>query len=509
MEIKVFCPSCRAVLRVPLDAAGKVARCPGCQCKFLIPDQNDVMEETVSSWIEQDVEDMQDEFEQSMREKSAEEERRRIEREREKAAKTAEKMEKYFRTETTIAAAAAASSPAPAPTVHRPGAPVARKPKPEAPAPHQPHVSPPPPENAPARPDSPVTHTRPAAAAPVAPAQPVAPPPAAPPEHKPAYFDEPAETGDAQLPPVDDGSAVDPADYPANVFTDATSPHVVVVDCSQKGVLLAFDSSFLSHPGFRLSMPIACAFSGESQRASLIARPLAFFDQSGGVIRNAMEIEAGHERHLNDYHRPDQILALFGLLPKLAKPFNNPMPYYVSDNHTNMSLDCHTNKRDDGGITCYVLVPDGHYALAWLRNVNGVCGKEFGLLTRDVNRLWSVAWKGVTEEVRQRLGTWVGFEPGEVFCHYFNDAEFGKKDEGLAGVVLTDRRMIYHKYHRKGSAAYADNPQLFIRPDGDFAGLSLRTGEGLVKVARFRIADIESVIQTMAEFGLTVELRKE
>jgi len=224
--------------------------------------------------------------------------------------------------------------------------------------------------------------------------------------------------------------------------------------------------------------------------------------------RNAQEIEAGNEFHVLADQSLEHLLASMGTLTQLPTPFKFPMPYYVSESHSNMSLECHTKKREDGGTSCRVLIPNGWYALDWLANVNGICGREYKLPKQDVPRLWSDAWEGVDETVRQRLGTWVGFEPGERFRYYFNDAEFGKKDQGLAGVVLTDRRLIYHKYHRKGAVKYSDNPKLIMRPDGDVAGLTVKTEDGSVKAAKFRFSDLENLIETMKDTGLHVDMAK-
>lgn len=528
MEIKVYCPSCRAVLRVPVTAAGKVARCPACQTKFLIPAERDVMEETVSSWIEQDVEDMQDEVERKLREKAAEDARRKLEEERERLAKTAERIEKIIKSD---GPASGPTSTRPvvkpqrtgmpmtpgAPVHHRPAAPVqptassavatSAPPRPATPMPAGVEVSS---TGAPtpvsSRPDSPIAT---ATAPPIQ--EPVRVPVESPPPLTVAPFPEPRDM--APAPPETLAKTAldllnDMSSYPTNLFVDLATPHLVVDSVSQKGVMLVFDSSFLENPGFRVSMPIACAFSGARKRSDLMARPFAFFDQSQGALRNAQEVEAGHEHRMIDAIVTEDLVTLMGRLEKLPPPFNLPMPYYVGIDHVHMSIECHTLRREEGGTTCYVLIPNGWYALEWLRNVNGACGSEYRLLTHDVALLWSKAWEGVSEVVRQRLGTWVGFEPGERFRFYVNDAEFGSKDEGLAGVVFTDRRMIYHRYHRHGSVNFCDNPHMVIRPDGDFAGLTIRSDAGNIKAARFRLRDLDALISAINASGLRLDVEK-
>ena len=197
-----------------------------------------------------------------------------------------------------------------------------------------------------------------------------------------------------------------------------------------------------------------------------------------------------------------------GTIGQLPLSFKYPMPYYVASAHASMSVHCSTQHREDGGDTCYVLLPHGEVALQWLENVNGTCGEEYKVLRRCVELLWSESWQGASEKLRQRLGTWFDFEPGERFAHYFNDGEFGIKDEGLAGVVLTDRRLIYHKYHRKGWIYFSDKGKVTMRPDGEFAGMTLLTEEGNVKVAKIRYNDLELLVDQMRAAGLEVDLHK-
>jgi DNA-directed RNA polymerase subunit M/transcription elongation factor TFIIS len=489
MEIKVYCPKCRAVLLVPLSAAGKVARCPTCSSKFQVPGQKDVMDETVSSWIEQDVEDMQDEFDQLLVEKSAGEQRRREEREKAKASIAAAKMDRALKQRERMLQSVQnrdTQKQGPA-TITRPGAPVTQQ---SASTSTEPAIDTP----STGRLESPTSGQAPTIA-------PGAPAPA--PEPEPSI-----ELAPQYSMPEEEDVIDESLEYPMTVFVDKTYPNLVVAEVSQRGVLMAFDSSFLEHTGFRLSFPTQCVFSGHNVYHELVAKPLGFFDQSQGEIRNAQEIENRREITLVSDMTPRRAMGLMGSIDQLPTPFKFPMPYYVSIDHVTMSMECSTAKRGDGGGTCYVLVPTGGVALQWLQNVNGICGDDVRLLRRDVSFMWSDQWQQLPEHIRHRLSTWVAFEGGEHFQYYFNDAEFGKKDEGLAGVVLTDRRLIYHKYHRKGSVRYGENPKLILSPDGDFAGLTVQTLDGSSKAALFRFTDLEMLMQNMRDAGLDVELHK-
>lgn len=54
----VNCPSCHRKLRVPDGSAGRRARCPGCDEKFVVADPRDMLEETISGWIVDDVQNI-------------------------------------------------------------------------------------------------------------------------------------------------------------------------------------------------------------------------------------------------------------------------------------------------------------------------------------------------------------------------------------------------------------------------------------------------------------------
>lgn len=537
MEIKVHCPGCRAVLRVPTHAAGHIARCPACHAKFKVPDPDEIAEQTASHWIEEDIEDLQQKTDDQWRQKLKEAAEQRAREDAERLKKTASEIEKVMNvgaagessggTATATAAAGEALD-----AHHRPDAPVrrvtemppgSRHDRAESPvssprrrgeqasdaAPHRPVARAV--DAAPAqlsRPsDSPATDSKPAdaAPAPVAEAGHAPSPPAAGEAVADALVSAPATIegmSSAAAPPA-------AAQYPQFLFASVDHPHLLVSECTQKGVRLAFDSSFLRHERFRTSMPIACAITGESTRTKLLAKPLAFTDRSQGTIRNPRDIEQGHEAKMRDSQSAREAIAIMGVLDNLPTPFNLPMPYYVAVDHSAYSLLCTTTRRDDGGITCYMSIPDGRYALSWLRNVNGICGDEYDLLRSEVSMLWRDEWVGLEERVRERLDTWCHFQPGERFRYYINDADLTKKDEGLAGVVLTDRRLIYHKYHRHGEVSFHQaDASLTVRPDGQFAGLTVKTADGSVRAARFHFDELEKLRDAVRDLGISLSISK-
>ncbi|NJL31492.1 MAG: hypothetical protein HC898_07610 [Phycisphaerales bacterium] len=218
-------------------------------------------------------------------------------------------------------------------------------------------------------------------------------------------------------------------------------------------------------------MPIRGAFGGNNNRADLRARPMVWADRSGAVIRSVADVETRYEQPLlPDWIHRDIINAM-GIIEGLPRPFCNPMPYFVDKSHLNLSLSCCTFKRPDGGLTCEVLIASGDVALEWLRNVNGTCGPEYEALERELQIIHSDRWALLPEQVRQRVAVWCRFQTRERFMLYLNDAEMASRDAGLAGLVITDRRMVYHKFHHNGQVDLSSPGTLLLKKMDDFIQL--------------------------------------
>lgn len=320
-----------------------------------------------------------------------------------------------------------------------------------------------------------------------------APKPAAgpgPSEAPPAPAPAPAAGGGA-------GRAAPRVPYPTSLHITEPIPHLVVRRVSQQGVTLQFDSIWLQHDGFRLSMPVQCAFCGSFQRQDLSARPMVFAEQAYDQTRTPQQIEQGHIQSMRLAH-PEGLLAAMGTLSAMKRGFESPMPYYSCSKHMGSLLRCQSEERVEGGVTCEVVIPHGATALRWLERVNGVCGPETSLLERDLAALSSDAWQNLTESCRQRLAVWCAFDAGERFQHYFLDADLARADAGLAGLVITDQRLIYHKYHHHGQARLDDEATLLIQRDDRLAALYLEVGSRRTKVATLQAKDVAALIDALS-----------
>lgn len=462
MDMKVHCPGCSKPLRVPKTSSGRKARCPNCRQVFIVPAPEELVDETISTWIEEDVE--------------------KLEVEHEKQWETIGSLKAYQRPQPTPAPARLperlkAAKPDGAAAAEKPShdaAPVATNPADER---------------------STVTATDDLSAllSPAGTTIEVAVPPA--PAATPASSMISSNPMNHRSGPAGD---VIQQPYPTNLRVDPSHPHLIVVRCDQGGVCLGFDSTCLENIGFRMSMPVRCAFSGDMERRKLFARPLAFIDRSAARIRSTQEIDSKYTTTILSGQSTRELLDVIGNIDALPKPFSFCVPYYGSNEFSHSSLKCWTETRPDGGFTCFVIIPNGPTALHWLLNVNGACGIEFAKLEQDIALLDNEAWRLLGDECRRRLAVWCPFDPMEHFQLYLSDGDFGTRDKGLAGLVVTDQRLVYCKYHHRGAISLAEPATLLIRDEADFAQLAIESGHGKTKLVKLHLHDVPKLIEAVS-----------
>lgn len=458
MEMKIHCTSCSQVLRVPKTAAGRRCRCPACHCKFTVPAPKDLLDETISTWIEEDVDHLIDEKNQRIIQVT-QMHRQALEREKQKRlSATASRLQKVL-----DAPYQTANATAPKPPAQRAAATA----------------------GAIRRSLTPATQAK---------------------TRGSGNSDDPSNN-------EHDTDHVGASGYPNDLFPKQKRPYLIVDHCDQQGVTLAFDAEFLTDAKFATSLPLRCVFTGEADPANLIARPLAFCDRSKGQeLLSPHQIESGHESHLGANPDPLNVRNAMGVIEQLSSPFEHPMPYYLCANQGTLSLACWSHTRsNDHGITAYVQIPDGFYALEWLARVNGMCGPEYAQLKVDVESLFGGEWRQLGEDCRRRLAVWCPFEPGERFCHFVSDADFNHHDMGLAGLVLTDRRLVYHKYHKRGQMHYEQGASILIEPGKQgLAMVSIQGSDpskGKSKGINLHMAEVPRLIAAAAFVKLPAKIK--
>ncbi|BAM03270.1 hypothetical protein [Phycisphaera mikurensis] len=448
MLMTIDCPACGQPLKVPGEAAGKRAKCNACEARFVVPSAEEMLESTVSSLAEEELQD----------------------RRRGRAAAAAQRGSPAAAAPGGVAAAARPAPPAPA---DRSGVEAAAggtlvgvpavEPEPSSSSTGDPLAG------------APLTIDSFGGSA----------------VGIPAIGDGEAEPEEADAPVA----------YSQDVAPSGRRPHLVVRRVSVDGVTLGFASEWLANDRFRGSMPVRGVFGGQRERARLKARPMVFIDKVKDPSLQCRLIEIRHECESPGEGEEGRVLLLkkMGRIAGMRSPFDLPMPYYVDKGEEAPALDCRVLESSSIASTaiCEVTIPHGAVAADWMASVNGVCCEELGMLRREVERMGASAWSRLPRDVRQRLEPWCRFKPRERFLGYFNDPDFTRAERGLAGVVLTDARLIYHRFRRLRDVPLHKPVTLHLREDGPLTRLAVSYGGNRAKVGKLATRRVGDFLGTL------------
>jgi len=302
---------------------------------------------------------------------------------------------------------------------------------------------------------------------------------------------------------------ISPGDYPSELVPTDPRPYLVVRQVTLEGVVLAFDAHWLKHEVFRTSMPMRCAHHGTRSDGSLLARPMIFPNRYTGPETPLHSLESRHEIQVASHPSPRALIRAMGLLEDFKEPYDRPVLHYVSAEAASSSLECSAYTDISGKTACRVTIPHHRTALDWLERVNGRCGPEYALLRTDIARYADDAWRRLADRVRQRVAIWCKFEPGETFKLYLNDPDFIANDAGLAGLVITDRRLIYHMYRRSRSVCLNQDARLHISVDNTVARLTLEAHGRAARCGKLHKDDLPALIDALADATrLQIQVRK-
>ena len=253
-------------------------------------------------------------------------------------------------------------------------------------------------------------------------------------------------------------------------------------------ITIVFPSHLLEMLSFRATIPMQCLASGETDYRKLIARPLAWVDRlEADKGMTAREFSDRFAKRISQQMSEKHYVHSLFPIEQLPRPFNLPMPYYVSEaKDLSVEVPCRVIHMPYG-VGCQVRMPLTTTILTWIARVNGICSPEYAQVEALTARRQNQAWLSLPDNVRQRLGGWFEWIGDERFLIFLPDAEFTRSDDGLAGLVLTSNRLIFRKYRKQGALPLDQPGQLLLKWDGAFSDLYFSTAEGqMVQTVRLR-----------------------
>ena len=114
-------------------------------------------------------------------------------------------------------------------------------------------------------------------------------------------------------------------------------------------------------------------------------------------------------------------------------------------------------------------------------------------------------WDMVPESVKHRLEQWFHPEDNERFLRYIPDRDHNRTEDGMAGLIVSNKRMIFHS-QRRHMENKADEPlQLLLAMTRDAGELEINTPTWQIKrmkVDREGIRELRRAL-TMGKFRVS------
>ena len=244
-----------------------------------------------------------------------------------------------------------------------------------------------------------------------------------------------------------------------------------------------FPAELLKETPFRCAMPRTCMRCGARAHLQPHVIPFASSVTDSQTIRTLQTsgvlicCDPDIERLAGE--------ALLSRLPRVPHPpeaASEPMPFWMCDM-------CHPEGLVDGRIiedaktgqaTCRLRIANVHRAKDFLDAVGGNSADTQRLERRCAEEKDN-PWQLVPETIRQRLQQWYQPKPGEHFLGYIPDRALSHTEDGRAGLIITDQRLIYHNPSRHREATTSEPLQLMLAMGRERAELKISSATWEVK----------------------------
>jgi hypothetical protein len=247
------------------------------------------------------------------------------------------------------------------------------------------------------------------------------------------------------------------------------------------GAFFLFPPTLLYDAEFRASMPRHCLGCGATH--GLNVHLLLWAGKLPHRDRLRVKAESARVRILPEVLMRLDDQELLEKLPRVAnlpEPFCLPTPYFVC-NRCSPAGQVFTHVRPviGGGEACELGIACLKRAAEFLAANVGRDSDEYRRLIAEDTQRRKDPWNELPLSVRNRISQWYRPLRGEQFVAFVRDHDFAPTETGQGGLVLTNRRMIIHKYAAHREIDFSNALQLQAQRRKNY--LDLHVGSETVK----------------------------
>jgi len=231
----------------------------------------------------------------------------------------------------------------------------------------------------------------------------------------------------------------------------AASGDIRLVGVGRKGALFEFPADRLLDPSFRCSMPRRCLRCGS--RAHLTGHVIIYAPQ----LTDSLSLEAAHSagdlvlgeveaRTLSS----QELLDRLPRVPNVPHPADLAMPYWLCrmcGDAGAVSGKISVNTETGRGF-CRLLMCNLEMAEEFMVAAGGEGSPGHARLRQVIKAEAENPWEVLPSSVRHRLEQWFLPKEGERFIGYVPDRDHAQAEDGVAGLVVSDHRLIWRMDRR-------------------------------------------------------------
>jgi hypothetical protein len=224
-----------------------------------------------------------------------------------------------------------------------------------------------------------------------------------------------------------------------------------LVRISSRGALFEFPAEKLYDKTFRGAMPRRCLRCG----TKIHVQPRMIIFGHEMMDSSAAEMDYTPARlELNEHDARtmpiEQVLERLPKIQRIAEPGDLPMPYWICDmcSPSNMLFARGDFSGDGKGGACRLQIRRLWRAEEFLINAGGEGAGAHKRLSEELEKSPERPWDMLAGVVQQRLQQWYRPHRGETFVTYVPDATRARTEDGMSGIVVSSRRLIYHSSMR-------------------------------------------------------------
>lgn len=251
-----------------------------------------------------------------------------------------------------------------------------------------------------------------------------------------------------------------------------------------RGPLFEFPALFLEDPEFRAAMPHRCLRCGVTTH--LKPHVVVYSHQmSDSSAVESDHLEGPIQICVQDLAvKPTrELIDAFPKLRNLPEPADQPMPFWVCDMCSPSKMvfaQNEINRRTHEGH-CHLQIQRIWRAEEFLANVGGEDSPAHQLLKTLSADHQETPWDTLAGVVQQRLRQWYRPGKGERFVAYMPDRRRARTEDGMAGIVVTNRRLIYNSSMRHKESDKGEPLELDFAMDGGRLKLHIKAPNWEIK----------------------------